>query len=73
MNWFGNEGGFDAILKVLKEQDPSNELSMKSLGFLTIIISMPYRLYHFKWLKSFGQDFVEATHRLLLRVTDRQL
>ena len=73
MNEFGNKDGFQDILEILKTAEPSDELSMKSLSFLTIIISMPYQLYHFRWLKIFGSEFVEAIRRLLLDVPDRQL
>ena len=51
MNHFGNKDGFELILKALEMKEPNEKtFSMKTISYLTIMISMLSSLFHFDWM-----------------------
>ena len=69
MNHFGNEGGFEEILKALETKEPKEKtFSMKTISYLTIMISMLSSLFHFDWMI---QDDFEDEDDFIMQATQK--
>jgi hypothetical protein len=89
MNLFGNLGGFATIMKVITEalmatdgdKDKESEEKSKSagsidvsmMGMLAQCITLPYVVYHKKFIKENGAGIFEAVKERLLNASDKSL
>ena len=60
MNKFGNEGGFNEILKTLKDRECDDKLTLTVMGYMITMISMPSRLWHKDFLAQNAIPFAES-------------
>jgi hypothetical protein len=54
MNFFGNQGFFDHLLKILETAEITEELTFKILVQLFLVIAKPSVTYHKQFVEDFG-------------------
>jgi hypothetical protein len=55
MNYFGNAGGFDLILSILKKEEGEvGAIDLNILGMLVANLSTPYQIYHKEFISEYG-------------------
>jgi hypothetical protein len=55
MNYFGNAGGFDLVLSILKKEEGEvGAIDLNILGMLVANLSTPYQIYHKEFISEYG-------------------
>lgn len=75
INIFGNEGGFDQIIELLKNAELSDgnspdALNINVMGCLAQILTMPFSVFHKHFIAEKGTIISEAIQSRLLGTSD---
>jgi hypothetical protein len=80
MNLFGNLGGFETINKILTEakmvddiEKEKDGVDISMMGMLAQCITLPYVVFHRKFVKENGLVIYEAVKERLLKASDKSM
>ena len=73
INFFGNNGGFDALIEVLEKAEMNDTLTIQVMGALATQISLPANLYHKDFMTQYGARICDSIKARLIGASDKSL